>query len=123
MNLQPLIDSKASILADPKFDMAKGWEHCIAGHICRAAGILDMQQLYTANFGARQVLGITNVSSQDWKDTHFLFCSWPSGESQSKEWAIYAIDKFIADHQPEPQPNDVPEAIEERELVEELVGV
>lgn len=110
MNIKLLEATKQSIAADPDFNLAS-WDHCIAGHICRAAGVLindgwvagEENATHVAT-EAKRLAGVGGIPGIFYRGDH-------SEEWRNKQVAYDRIDAIIAEHRQEIE-----------YLAEELVG-
>lgn len=88
LNIPLLRRAQASILnPENLFDM-QNWHFCIAGHICRAAG-LDVEKIPTADIANRAIA----LAGAHAADLYPLFVA--PGSWSSRQMAAMSLDAFI----------------------------
>lgn len=88
--------TQRSILSDPEFDI-RDWTHCIASHVCRAAG-------HTVSEGKTESGEMVMIAAEkvlrmpEFVRSELFISLWPSGSVKDRVFACELIDDFIEKH-------------------------
>lgn len=102
LNTKLLLAARQGILDDPDFDMAT-WDHCLAGHICKAAGVpvLKTGAPYAfygyAAIVNHEAVSVSTTAAELVGDPNivFLFGYRPSAP-KDKDHVVNRLDRYIA---------------------------